>query len=283
MVSGKCIQIYNKKFIHNNKNKNKVVIFDMDETLGCFTDLEALWNVIESEHIIFTRPHMNKQESFNALLDLYPEFLRYGIMNILEYLYYKKTRGEFIGVYIYTNNQVGKRWSKMIISYLETKNTSNGLFNQIIHAFKINNQIIEPLRKGNAKTRGDFIRCSILPHNTEMCFIDDTYYTKMNHDKIYFIQPKPFFHGLKTGDIIQRLIDSSILKTNNYKLFMSHFLENNLITSIDKTQQNVDEDIFVSRKILYHIQNFFLMTTSNKNTRKIKNLNIGNFTRKRRS
>lgn len=283
MVSGKCIQIYNKKFIHNNRNKNKVVIFDMDETLGCFTDLEALWNVIESEHIIFTRPYMNKQESFNALLDLYPEFLRYGIMNILEYLYYKKTRGEFIGVYIYTNNQVGKRWSKMIISYLETKNKSNGLFNQIIHAFKINNQIIEPLRKGNAKTRGDFIRCSILPHNTEMCFIDDTYYTKMNHDKIYFIQPKPFFHGLKTGDIIQRLIDSSILKTNNYKLFMSHFLENNLITSIDKTQQNVDEDIFVSRKILYHIQNFFLMTTSNKNTRKIKNLNIGNFTRKRRS
>lgn len=282
MVSEKCIQIYNKKFIYKNRNKNKVVIFDMDETLGCFTDLAALWNVIETEHITFTRPYMNKQEDFNALLDLYPEFLRYGIMNILEYLYYKKTRGEFIGVYIYTNNQVSKRWSKMIISYLETKNKINGLFNQIIHAFKINNQLTEPLRKGNAKTRSDFIKCSILPHNTEMCFVDDTYYTKMNHDKIYFIQPKPFFHGLKTGDIIQRLIDSSLLKTNNYKLFMSHFLENNLITSIDKTQQNVDEDIFVSRKILYHIQSFFLMTTSNKNTRKIKNLNIGNFTRKRR-
>jgi hypothetical protein len=118
MVSGKCIQIYKKKFIHKNKNNHKVVVFDMDETLGCFTDLEALWNVIETENLLFSKTYVNVQERFNALLDLYPEFLRYGIANILEYLYYKKTNGDFIGVYIYTNNQVSKRWSKMIVDYL---------------------------------------------------------------------------------------------------------------------------------------------------------------------
>jgi len=284
MAPEKCIQIYKNKFVHkNNKNNNKVIIFDMDETLGCFTDLEALWSIIEHEHIIFSKPHSNKQEYFNSLLDLYPEFLRYGIMNILEYLYYKKMESEFIGVYIYTNNQVSKCWSKMIISYLETKINVPGLFNRIIHAFKINKRIVERSRKSNAKTRCDFIRCSVLPSNTEMCFIDNTYYTKMHHNKIYYIQPKPFFHGLKTGDILMRLMDSSILKIQDDKLFMTYFLENNLITSVEKSQQNIDEDTFVSRKILYHIQDFFLMTTSNKNTRRNKKVCIGNFTRKHRT
>jgi hypothetical protein len=283
MVSGKCIQIYKKKFIHKNKNNHKVVVFDMDETLGCFTDLEALWNVIETENLLFSKTYVNVQERFNALLDLYPEFLRYGIANILEYLYYKKTNGDFIGVYIYTNNQVSKRWSKMIVDYLETRNKVPGLFNKIIHAFKINKRIIEPSRKGNTKTRSDFIRCSVLPTNTELCFIDNTYYTKMHHNKIYYIQPKPFFHGLKSGDIIKRLMDSSLLKIKTDKLFLSYFLENNLITSVEKSRKTVIEDTFVSRKILYHIQDFFLMTTLNKNTRKNKILSIGNFTRKRRN
>jgi len=283
MASDKCIQIYKKKFIHKNKNKHKVVVFDMDETLGCFTDLEALWNVIETEKLSFSQPHLNRQERFNILLDLYPEFLRYGIVNILEYLYYKKTHSDFIGVYIYTNNQVSKRWSKMIIDYLETRNKVSGLFNQIIHAFKINKRIIEPLRSSNIKSHGDFIRCSVLPANTELCFIDNTYYKKMHHNKIYYIQPKPFFHGLKTGVILQRLMDSSILTTKTDKLFMTHFLDNNLITSVEKSQTTVNEDTLVSRKILYHIQDFFLMTTRNKNTRKNKIVSIGNFTRKRRS
>ena len=105
----------------------------------------------------------------------------------------------------------------------------------------------------------------------------------MKHNKVYYIQPKPFFHGLKTGDIIQRLMDSSILKTNNDELFRSYFLENNLITSTSKTKQTIDEDIFVSRKILYHIQDFFLMTTYKNNTRKNKDLGCGIYTRKRRN
>jgi len=280
MVSQKCIQIFKTKFVNKNKEKNKVVIFDIDETLGCFTDLEALWNVIETENIAFSKLYETKQECFNALLDLYPEFLRYGITSILEYLYYKKTRGDFIGVYIYTNNQVSKQWSKMIKSYLETKNNTPELFNQVIHAFKINNRIVEPQRKSNSKTRSDFIRCSVLPSSTEMCFIDNSYYINMYHNKIYYIQPKSFFHGLKTGDIIKRLMDSSILKIENDKLFVSYFLKQNLITSVEKSQKEVNEDIFVSRKILYHIQDFFLMTTLKKNTHKNKCKSIGNFTRK---
>jgi hypothetical protein len=281
MPPNQCIQIYKKGFVHKSKDTNKVLIFDMDETLGCFTDLVALWNVIESEHLQFSKVYTSKQDSFNALMDLYPEFLRYGIMNILEYLYFKKTRQDFIGVYIYTNNQVSKRWSKMIANYLETTHKVPGLFNQIIHAFKINNRIVEMQRTTHNKTRGDFIRCSLLPRNTEICFVDNAYYKGMNHNKIYYIKPKAFFHGLKTGDIVQRLMDSSILKINNHLLFTTYFLDNNLITYYEKSQLDVDEDAIVSRKILYHIQDFFLLTTRNKNTR--KNSNNMNFTRKTRN
>lgn len=280
MTFGQCIQVYKKKFIHKRKCTNKVIIFDLDETLGCFTDLEALWGVIDKNVLPYNNIYLTKQLLFNALLDLYPEFLRYGILNILEYLNYKKSIGHFIGIYLYTNNQVSKTWSKYITNYLDYKISASGLFKQIVYAFKINKRIVEPLRKSNSKTYSDFIRCSLLPRNTEMCFIDNTYYTKMHHNKVYYIQPKPFFHGMKTGDIIQRLMGSHILKINDDKIFMSHFLDNNLITSVEKSQKNIDEDTYVSRKILYHIQDFFLLTTRTKRTHKNKTLNIGNFTRK---
>jgi hypothetical protein len=265
-----CIEVYKKGFVHTNQNKknNKVVIFDMDETLGSFIDLAALWDVIETYKLPFSKEYKSKQDSFNALMDLYPEFLRYGIANILEYLHFKKSRGDFIGVYIYTNNQVSKCWSKMITNYLEKINKVPGLFNQIIHSFKINKRIVELHRTTHEKTPGDFIRCSVLPRNTEMCFIDNANYKEMHHDKIYYIKPKPFFHGLKTEDIIQRLMYSHILKTKNDVLFTTYFLDKNLITNYKKSRYDIYEDTFVSRKILYHIQDFFLLTTRNKNTRK---------------
>jgi hypothetical protein len=171
-------------------------------------------------------------------------------------------------------------WSKMIINYLETKCNAVKLFEHIIHAFKIDKRIIEPNRKGHSKTYSDFIKCSVLPRNTEMCFIDNTYYKKMHHNKVYYIQPKPYYHGLKTGDIIKRLVDSNIIQNLNDSIMTKYFVENNLITTSTKSKKDVDEDIFVSRKILFHIQDFFLVTTRSRKTRKNRLYNIGNFTRK---
>src|SRR6056300_1524429 len=125
MVSGNCIQVYKKKYIYKNINSKKYVVFDLDETLGCFTDLVALWNVINNHSYSFSdEKYKSNQDKFNALMDLYPEFIRYGIINILEYLNYKKKYNVFDGVYIYTNNQISKKWSKMIIKYLEYRSNS---------------------------------------------------------------------------------------------------------------------------------------------------------------
>jgi len=283
MVSGNCIQVYKKKYIYKNINSKKYVVFDLDETLGCFTDLVALWNVINNNSYSFSNEkYKSNQDKFNALMDLYPEFIRYGIINILEYLNYKKKSNTFDGVYIYTNNQISKTWSRMIIKYLEYRSNSFNLFNHIIHAFKINKRIVEPNRKGHIKSYNDFIKCSLLPKGTEICFIDNTYYEKLNHNKVYYICPKPYFHGMKTSEIISRLIDSNLLKYCQEKTFIDYYVSNNLISSYNKSQNEINEDIYVSKKILYYIQDFFIMTTKHRKTKKQRNMFLGNFTRKKR-
>ena len=80
----KLIQIYKgDQFLSSvaKPNKKKVIVFDLDETIGSFADLEILWNSL-GELDFFKQ----SQDSFNKLLDMYPEFLRYGILNILDFL-----------------------------------------------------------------------------------------------------------------------------------------------------------------------------------------------------
>ena len=71
-----------------NTTKIKAIVFDLDETLGHFSNLREISETIEE---LMQRPL--KQMEFDELLNLYPEFLRPGILTILEFLYYKKTQG----------------------------------------------------------------------------------------------------------------------------------------------------------------------------------------------
>ena len=59
------------------QRSTKVVVFDLDETLGSFADLYILWGGIKQT--------WSDCDTFYELLELYPEFLRYGILTILEY------------------------------------------------------------------------------------------------------------------------------------------------------------------------------------------------------
>jgi hypothetical protein len=61
---------------------SKVVVFDLDETLGSFGDLFLLWSGIRHFY-----PEFNQ---LDALLDIYPEFLRNGILSILSFIHQKK-------------------------------------------------------------------------------------------------------------------------------------------------------------------------------------------------
>jgi hypothetical protein len=263
------------------KKKSKVIAFDLDETLGSFVDLEILWRFIGQNYI--------QEVQFNQLLDLYPEFLRYGILSILEYLYQKKQTDECSKLYIYTNNQCSPTWTNMISQYFDYKlNLQSPLFDQIINAFKINDKKIEMLRTTHDKTYNDFITCTLLPKTTEICFVDNSYFDKMRNDCIYYIQPRSYYHNLSVNEMVGRFIHSnigtSITNENKQSFYANVFLFFQRDPYYKYSQNNkikIEMDIYVAHKIMYHIKEFFFLAKRKRRTKKIK-LYYGKLTRKKR-
>ena len=245
---------------------NKVIVFDIDETIGSFYELMLLWNGLEEFGI-----YLN-QEFFNDLLDMYPEFLRYGIITIFEYLLHKKRTRDCHKVFIYTNNIYSPEFPMRIKKYFDYKLKTTDFFDQIICAFKVNGKIIEPSRTTNHKTYDDFMKCTVLPPNTETCFIDNTYYEKMNHEKVYYIQSKPYNHGLSSSEIMQRffhsqLYDQIVGAIANIKDPKGNYgnIENDVKTHFTRamkkgrTKPKVDMeiDLMVTQKMMSCIEDFF--------------------------
>jgi len=163
-------------------NTQKVVVFDLDETIGYFTELGAFIDALEN--------WLNKSISrtlFNQILDLFaPFYLRPNILSILRYLKEKKEAGICSKVMIYTNNNGPRRWVLSIKSYLEYK-LNYKLFDRIISAYKIDNKQIEKCRTTYEKTYNDFLACSRVSKKAKICFLDDRLHPKMRHDNIYYI------------------------------------------------------------------------------------------------
>ena len=238
----------------------KVIVFDLDETLGSFGDLYILW-----AGILHIYPEYSK---FNSLLDLYPEFIRYGVYSILRFLYHKKKSGECSKIYIYTNNQCPNKWVSYVLQYFQYKLNIEELFDNVIGAFKIKNKRIEISRTSHSKSYQDFIRCTLLPASTEICFIDDTEYEKMKNDKIYYICPQSYIHSLSVQEIITRITCSNlwtgdglnqILKSVDYweNWFLIHNRNDSEYVYVD--MQNVH--LKISQKMMFYVKEFFLFST----------------------
>ena len=117
----------------------KVVVFDLDQTLGHFIELRKIWELLNyyfSTNPLYFHESISKNH-FNHLLDLYPEFIRPNMFELLNYLKRKKVSGKCSRIMLYTNNQASKEWSSLIVEYFHRK-INYSLFDQIIGAFKIN-------------------------------------------------------------------------------------------------------------------------------------------------
>ena len=130
--------------------KHKVVVFDVDETLGNFAQFSIFGHVLED---YFNDPNIMYRH-FNDLVDLYPEIIRPNMVRILDYIRKKKNDGICSKVMIYTNNTAPDKWVSHIRQYFENKlrhtaaTTSKGsgsdkglaiippLFDHIIGGFK---------------------------------------------------------------------------------------------------------------------------------------------------
>lgn len=276
----------NKYIQHETKSsKTKHFIFDLDETLGSFAELYLLWRgvnyILASENIHFE----GDQNDFNKLLDLFPEFLRYGILTILEFLHYKKRDGSCGNIFIYTNNQCQPPWVELIANYIESKKRMTGLFQRPICAFKIKNTVFEPNRSTQEKTVRDFIKCSLLPKSAELCFIDNAYHPKMDTGSVFYIQPRSYYHSLSLREIIDRFSKSGIFTSSLTPASWTDHLKkwfHDHVESQKKTQEDEEIDIAVSRKLMYTIKEFFYFTLKRGKTK--RNVSFGKkSTRKHRA
>jgi hypothetical protein len=262
----------------------KIVVFDLDETLGYFTQYSIFWSCLE-KYLLENNKYNLTQNDFSIILDLYPEFLRPGIMTILNYLKNKKQSNCCHKMMIYTNNTGSKTWANLILKHFEDK-IKYKLFDQIIAAFKINGKQIEMCRTTHDKTHKDLIRCTKIPLNAEICYLDDVFYPEMSHKNVYYINIKPYTHDLEFDVLVDRFLKCDngkklIKNIDNFKTQMMKDFKLFNFELLEKNSQEYEVDKILSKQILTHLQDFFNKTTKsggktkksygNRKTRTFKN------------
>lgn len=196
--------------------KGKYIVFDVDETLGYFSQLGSFIDALSFYNKDFSGSVF---ERFNEILDLFPEFVRPKMIEILKYIHEKKANGKCRGVFIYTNNQGPRSWVQHIAKYFDYKvgnverndrNTSASLFDKIIAAYMINGKIVEPGRTSQNKTYDDLLRITGISLHSEVCFVDDLNHPDMRHDNVLYLNVKPYVKTLSTDEMIRRYLKSPL-------------------------------------------------------------------------
>ena len=259
--------------------KNKIVVFDMDETLGCFVQFGIFWDALQEYFF-----HSLTEKDFFEILDKYPEYLRPKIFSILKYLKRKKEKGQLAHIYIYTNNQGPKSWALKIKRYFEHK-LSYKFFDRVIAAFKVRNKVVEICRTTHEKTVDDLLKCTKLSSNTKICFLDDQYHPQMEHETVDYINIKPYTHDIPFEIMINRFMETSIGKTiskdkETFQNFIIKFISGYKYDVTQKRKSENKIDKIASKKMMYYIQEFFKSDHSPK-TRKRKSRKSKNKTRKK--
>jgi hypothetical protein len=224
----------------------KVVAFDVDETLGNFSQFSYFGHTLGQ---YFNKPDI-MYRYFNDLVDLYPEIIRPNMVRILDYIRKKKNAGVCSKVMIYTNNMGPDKWVAHIRSYFENKlrsmhHHSGGggkrsagagaggllivppLFDHTIGGFKPHNERTAsasasasayPERTTTHKTVNEFIRCGRLPSDIEICFLDDVEHPKMVDERVYYIKLQAYHSYIPFEMFVVRFLNSAL-----YRDVFSHF------------------------------------------------------------
>jgi len=247
----------------------KIIVFDLDETLGFFSQFGTFWELLQQQ-----QPTMTHKD-FSEVLDLYPEYLRPNIISILNFLKHQKINNSCNKIYLYTNNQGPLSWANDLILYLENK-ISHKLFDKIIPAYKIGNKIIEPLRTSHDKSYDDLIRCINCQREHKICFIDDVHHEKMVHDSVYYINVKPYTYMLPDEEIIRRFIQLRYQRHGDMGLDQNRILSG--LNKYSYTEKDANEymiDNIISKQIMIHLQDFLNQRRLLGRERKTKSIKKG--------
>lgn len=173
---------------------NKFVVFDLDETLGYFTEISIIWSCLKTSYNISGQPY------FDKLCDLFQkEYFRPSIFKVLNYLHKKNAH-----VVLYTNNTGELPWLKMIISYLEKRSKAPHLFKEVVPGYKPG--MIGPCaRTSFDKTYPEILRCAKLPKDAKLIFFDDQPHPGMRHPNVKYVRVREYFHPMRPAHIINKL------------------------------------------------------------------------------
>ncbi len=248
----------------------KIVVFDLDETLGYFTQYGIFWDSLAN--YLKSKKSELTQTDFDDILDLFPEFLRPNIINILTYLKNKKKTNCCHKMMIYTNNSGPREWARHIISYFEGK-IDYKLVDQIVAAFKINGKRVEICRTTQNKTHKDLIKCTKIPADAEICFMDDSFYPEMANDNIYYINVKPYYYDLSFEEMLSRFKESDVGEKlvdgdEEFDELMMEHIKLFKYMVVEKDDKEYEVDKILGKHIISHLQTFFNRSTKN---RTIKN------------
>ena len=191
-------------------HKKKVIVFDLDETIGHFEEFGRFIDGLASFHENgwFVKSYKRNafdnitEICFDKLLDLYPEFFRHGIFSIFKNLIKEKRKNKHLKIMIYTNNMGPRSWTLYIKKYIEKK-LKHKIFDDIITGFHTNKTKCRTTYK---KTHEDLINCTKLSKKTPTLFLDDQFHPHMKHTNIKYIQVHPYKTAIKFSDMTSRFL-----------------------------------------------------------------------------
>jgi hypothetical protein len=249
-------------------NKQKVIIFDLDETIGYFSQI---FSFFESLNYYFNNKNFYSIY-FNELISLYPKVFRPVIFDVFKYLKHQKYKNNNYKIMIYTNNKGPTNWVSQIIKYIEQK-IRYKLFDQIIRAFKINGKVVEFNRSSHEKTILDFYKCTKLPKNIEICFIDDVYHNGMDQDDIFYINVKSYIFEYEPYVIINKFLNNTkfkkLIRTNKERSEFKNYMNDNVFYNPNNNDYDFDE--VISKKMFINLKEFFDDYSSSYNCKTMKN------------
>ena len=235
----------------DKRKTRKIAVFDLDETLGSFTQLGFLRDIFEE----YQNRRMSQHE-FNMLVDENPEFIRPGILDILDFVVGKRAKGHCDAIMIYTNNNGPRSWSESIASYFDYK-LGTRVFDQIICAYKANGKRVEPMRTTYDKTYADLLRCTGLPRSTQVCFFDDVFHPQMKHKNVHYINAKGYSNVVPIETSVSRRCRNNVALRNSILSYAENVYGANALRGKHKPQEEQAVDIVVGKYMLHRTQDFF--------------------------
>ena len=222
--------------------EKKIIIFDMDETIGSFKFASVYYNILLD---IKKFSKKEKKEIYFKILDNYPNIFRKNIFKIFNFLKKYKNEKKY-DVVLYTNNNGDRGYTLNIVDYIHNK-LDFKLFDKIITQFGTNTI----KREASYKTYRDFIK--IYNKNVKVIFFDDYNHMGMNHQNVQYVLLKIYNYSINYSNYINffQKINKKYNYLNEkelrkYKLFLKEFSNQK---TIKRAFKNYNETTYIYNSI----------------------------------